>query len=249
MVLDNASSVKKFPFANVKDRLLAKLLDIFFLSTISLLLGFLIFCFDKNFVWFSTWENLDSWRYLIFGFVIYLIYFFWMLFFPFFFNWQTIGMKIFKLKFFSFKKNKKQVLKQLIVHDLFIWEMTINISLILSFFLFFLTKKNSKELLDGVNLLFAMQRKNNNLFFYFGLAFGVLYSSSFFVLCFIIIGIFLCNKHPAFHDNISNLYIIKLIPFDTKKEYNDRNDECNKIDLPGIIDLKSLDEILDDNKK
>ncbi|MBQ7749250.1 hypothetical protein IJR75_01420 [bacterium] len=50
MVLDNASSVKKFPFANVKDRLLAKLLDIFFLSTISLLLGFLIFCFDKNFV-------------------------------------------------------------------------------------------------------------------------------------------------------------------------------------------------------
>jgi len=249
MVLDNASSVKKFPFANVKDRLLAKLLDIFFLSTISLLLGFLIFCFDKNFVWFSTWENLDSWRYLIFGFVIYLIYFFWMLFFPFFFNWQTIGMKIFKLKFFSFKKNKKQVLKQLIVHDLFIWEMTINISLILSFFLFFLTKKNSKELLDGVNLLFAMQRKNNNLFFYFGLAFGVLYSSSFFVFCFIIIGIFLCNKHPAFHDNISNLYIIKLIPFDTKKEYNDKNDECNKIDLPGIIDLKSLDEILDDNKK
>ena len=127
--------------------------------------------------------------------------------------------------------------------------MTINISLILSFFLFFLTKKNSKELLDGVNLLFAMQRKNNNLFFYFGLAFGVLYSSSFFVLCFIIIGIFLCNKHPAFHDNISNLYIIKLIPFDTKKECNDKNDECNKIDLPGIIDLKSLDEILDDNKK
>ena len=249
MVLDNASSMKKFPFANVKDRLLAKLLDIFFLSTISLLLGFLIFCFDKNFVWFSTWENLDSWRYLIFGFMIYLIYFFWMLFFPFFFNWQTIGMKIFKLKFFSFKKNKKQVLKQLIVHDLFIWEITINISLILSFFLFFLTKKNSKELLDGVNLLFAMQRKNNNLFFYFGLAFGVLYSSSFFVLCFIIIGIFLCNKHPAFHDNISNLYIIKLIPFDTKKEYNDKNDECNKIDLPGIIDLKSLDEILDDNKK
>ena len=249
MVLDNASSVKKFPFANVKDRLLAKILDIFFLSTISLLLGFLIFCFDKNFVWFSTWENLDSWRYLIFGFVIYLIYFFWMLFFPFFFNWQTIGMKIFKLKFFSFKKNKKQVLKQLIVHDLFIWEITINISLILSFFLFFLTKKNSKELLDGVNLLFAMQRKNNNLFFYFGLAFGVLYSSSFFVLCFIIIGIFLCNKHPAFHDNISNLYIIKLIPFDTKKEYNDKNDECKKIDLPGIIDLKSLDEILDDNKK
>ena len=249
MVLDNASSMKKFPFANVKDRLLAKLLDIFFLSTISLLLGFLIFCFDKNFVWFSTWENLDSWRYLIFGFVIYLIYFFWMLFFPFFFNWQTIGMKIFKLKFFSFKKNKKQVLKQLIVHDLFIWEITINISLILSFFLFFLTRKNSKELLDGVNLLFAMQRKNNNLFFYFGLAFGVLYSSSFFVLCFIIIGIFLCNKHPAFHDNISNLYIIKLIPFDTKKEYNDKNDECNKIALPGIIDLKSLDEILDDNKK
>ena len=249
MVLDNASSVKKFPFANVKDRLLAKLLDIFFLSTISLLLGFLIFCFDKNFVWFSTWENLDSWRYLIFGFVIYLIYFFWMLFFPFFFNWQTIGMKIFKLKFFSFKKNKKHVLKHLILHDLFIWEITINISLILSFFLFFLTKKNSKELLDGVNLLFAMQRKNNNLFFYFGLAFGVLYSSSFFVLCFIIIGIFLCNKHPAFHDNISNLYIIKLIPFDTKKEYNDKNDECNKIDLPGIIVLKSLDEILDDNKK
>ncbi len=249
MVLDNASSMKKFPFANVKDRLLAKLLDIFFLSTISLLLGFLIFCFDKNFVWFSTWENLDSWRYLIFGFVIYLIYFFWMLFFPFFFNWQTIGMKIFKLKFFSFKKNKKQVLKQLIVHDLFIWEITINISLILSFFLFFLTRKNSKELLDGVNLLFAMQRKNNNLFFYFGLAFGVLYSSSFFVLCFIIIGIFLCNKHPAFHDNISNLYIMKLIPFDTKKEYNDKNDECNKIALPGIIDLKSLDEILDDNKK
>ena len=248
MVIDNTPCAEKFPFAIAKDRLLAKLLDIFFLSIISLSIGLLIFCFDKNFVWFTKWENLDSWRYLVFGLIIYLIYFFWMLFFPFFFNWQTIGMKIFKLKFFSFKKNKKHVLKHLILHDLFIWEITINISLILSFFLFFLSKKNSKELLDGVNLLFSRQEQNNSLFFYVGLVFGVLYSSSFFILCFIIIGIFLCNKHPAYHDNISSLYVIKLISIDSKKKYIDKN-YGQKNNLPGIIDLKLLDEILDDNKK
>ena len=50
MELNNVPKAKKFPFANAKDRLLAKLFDIFFLSTISLSLGFLIFCFDKNFI-------------------------------------------------------------------------------------------------------------------------------------------------------------------------------------------------------
>ncbi|MBQ4208851.1 RDD family protein [bacterium] len=49
-----------------------------------------------------------------------MIYFFWLLLYPFFFNWQTIGMKIFKLKFFTFKKNRKQTLKKLFLHDLFI---------------------------------------------------------------------------------------------------------------------------------
>ena len=49
MVLD--FETKKFPFAVAKDRLLAKLFDFFALSIISLGLGFLIFCFDKNFAW------------------------------------------------------------------------------------------------------------------------------------------------------------------------------------------------------
>ena len=240
---------KKFPFAVAKDRLLAKLFDFFALSIISLAIGFLIFCFDKNFAWLGKWEDFSSWRYLVFGLTIYLIYFFWLLLYPFFFNWQTIGMKIFKLKFFTFKKNRKQTLKKLFLHDLFIWEIAINISLILSLFLFFLSNENRKELLRGMNLVFSIQQKNNHLFFYFGLGFGVLYSTSFFILCFIIFGIFLCNKHPAYHDNISNLYIIKLIPFVIKKSYDNKNNEQNKITLPGVINLKSLDEILDDNKK
>lgn len=249
MDLSNATKAKKFPFAVAKDRLLAKIFDIFFLSIISLSFGFLIFCFDKNFTWFNKWQIYDSWRYLVFGFVTYLIYFLWMIIFPIFFNWQTIGMKIFKLKFFSFKRNKKQMIKGLIFHDLFIWEVMINISLILSLFLFFLPDEDGKELLQGVNLFSSIQKKNNNLFFYFGLAFGVLYTSSFFILCFIIIGIFLCNKHPAYHDNISNLYVIKLIAFADEKSYHVKNDGENKINLPGIIDQKLLDGILDDNKK
>lgn len=53
MELNNVPKAKKFPFANAKDRLLAKTFDIFFLSTISLSFGFLIFCFDKNFTWFN----------------------------------------------------------------------------------------------------------------------------------------------------------------------------------------------------
>ena len=248
MELNNVPKAKKFPFANAKDRLLAKTFDIFFLSTISLSFGFLIFCFDKNFTWFNKWQIHDSWRYLVFGMTIYLIYFFWMIFFPFLFNWQTIGMKIFKLKFFSFKKNKTYILKGLILHDLFIWEILINISLIISFFLFFLSDENSKELLYGLNLFSSMQKKSNNLFFYFGLAFGILYSSSFFILCFVIIGIFLCDKHPAYHDDISKLYVIKLTLLVEKKNYHDKNIKENKINLPGIIDPKSLDKLLGDKK-
>ncbi len=250
MFLAKVSKVEKFPFAIAKDRLLAKLFDFFFLSVILLALGFLIFYFDENFSLFGKWQKIRSWRYLVFGFTTYLIYYFWMLFFPFFFNWQTIGMKIFKLKFFSFKKNKKQMLKGLILHDLFIWEISINTSLILSFFLFFLSNENSEELLHGVNLVFSMQTKSNNIFFYLGLVFGVLYSSNFLLLCFIIIGIFLHNKYPTYHDNISNFYIIKLIPLGiNEKDYRDKNVTNNKTSLPGVVDLKSLDEILDDNKK
>ena len=43
--------------------------------------------------------------------------------------------------------------------------------------------------------------------------------------------------------------MIKLIPFSEEKSYHTKNDGENKINLPGIIDQKLLDGILDDNKK
>ena len=91
-----------------------------------------------------------------------------------------------------------------------------------------------------------LKEKTTDYLFYSGLIFSGLYISTFIILVFLIVGVFVKNKKPAPHDKYSNLYIIYLKPINDIDKWANRKNNSKKIinySLPGSINPSAIEEI------
>ena len=232
----------RYPLASCMRRLFAKIIDILVIFILVIGLGLTIFITDPNFKWsgINNYFISQTWRYGIFTLIVTIIFYSLMILLPYYWK-KTIGMKILKLCYYKTLPLTSTILC-LFKHELFVWELFIFLNLILGITLSSLSPLDANALLKVI----LLKEKTNDYLFYLGLIFSSLYISTFMILAILIVGVFVRNKKPAFHDKYSNLYIIYLKPINDIDKLTNRKDNSKKIinySLPGSINPSSIEEI------
>lgn len=231
----------RYPLSSAGRRIGSKIFDILFVGILVLVVGIAIFATDPNFQWKSI-EAIQPWRYGLFAMCMILIFFglLWLL--PRLTGW-TIGMKIFKLKYFNVLPLSSFGLN-IFKHELFVWEIMCFISLVLGATLSFLTPENAKILIAGV--LSSSKGIDINAYYYAGVTFACFYYVTVVLLIIVLIGVCIKSKRPAFHDKFSNILVIHLRPTkDLDKQANVKKKGIKRINygIPGEISSGSFEEI------
>lgn len=241
-------SLSNYHFPSAWSRFLARFFDIFIVSAVTISLGITILITDNKFSW-QCLELAQPIRYFYVSLVGIILSFFFFICFPILFSWQTIGMKIFKLKF-CFENEKKRKFFSLLKHELFVWIIIMLISLITSL-IFSLISYQDLEILNKSMISFAKKTNHqNSLFHYLGLVIKYSYYVFFFVFFSLIINLFTVNKKPLWHDKFSHLFVVKTSNFGKKMSFKLKNEHSiNKTnyDLPGDVNASLLDQLESDN--
>ena len=217
-------------------RIIARLLDLVVLSTVSFIV-FLLVNIETIGIWKSYFTNgnlnvnVPLYQFLIqmiFFIIINPVYFILL---PKYFNGRTIGKFICKIRIVSRDTDKKINFKELIKHELFITQIFPFIILIV--FIILLINKNY-----NLNIVYAISNSKivsaviNS--FYFG---------SSIIISFLIINLILSKSGINIHDKFSNTLVITTQNIVIKKQKNNLSKSLN---MSGKI--KEIEKILDNEK-
>lgn len=246
--LDSSVSLSSYLFPSAWSRFFARLVDLFIISAITISLGITILITDYKFSWQSL-ELGQPIRYFFVSLVGLVFSSFFFLCFPMLFGWQTIGMKIFKLKFY-FENKKKNIFFSLLKHELFVWIIIVLISLVVGLTFSLINYHDLKILNKSMTGLVQKSEDQNTLFYYLGLVFKYFYYVFFLVFFSIVINLFAANKKPLWHDKFSHLLVVKIS--NASKETFSKTKKGHSIneinyDLPGDVNSSLLDQLESDN--
>ncbi len=238
----NNKLLTRYPLASGVRRLFAKIIDLLIISAIVIGLGLSIFTTDPEFRWSenNNYFISQTWRYGIFTLLVAFSFYGLMILLPYYWK-KTIGMKLIKLSYYKILPLSNTALC-LIKHELFVWELFIFLDLILGIVLTILSPTDAYTLLRVV----LLKEKNKDSLFYPGLILSSLYIFAFILLMFLIMGVFIKNKKPAYHDKYSNLYIIYLKPINDLDKLANKKKQSKKIinySLPGSIKPSTIEEV------
>lgn len=225
----------KYEVASATKRIFAGLLDLVFISLISMGINYLI-----NFLFQKYWTNYSVALYiLLVGITSFLFYGGYFILVP----WLTKGKTLFRLAFklqLVERTTLKKYLKHIFLHNLLIFLFLVSILIIMGLSLFAFNDREQREI---VNLF----TKNNILdqpvkYIIFISFFRGIYSIYAMILFVIFIFVAISSKQLALHDKMANLVMIDL---KTKKDANQQVEDKNKtnkidINLPGNMDLTDL---------
>jgi len=245
MELTNTKPEKtvRYPLASAARRFFAKLLDIIFVGLIVFGLGVAILVTSPGFNK-KDLLTIQPWRYGLLSSITLLIFCLYFILLPFFWK-KTLFMKAFKLQYVNNLPLSNFGLN-LIKHEMFIWGIITLISFVVGIVLIPLTPQNAVNLIHGISFKSGQSTNNNSPYFYVGIAFATLYIVAVIGLIAATIAMFVKNKKPAFHDNLSNVYVIHLVQTnEPDKQGNLKRNNQRKINygVPGDISSGAFEEI------
>ena len=252
-VSNNLSTIKKSPnpkarynLANASTRIFTRIIDIILSTLFCVIIACIILLTDTAFKGdFKSFVVSEPWRYFLFGFFCFVSNFAYFILFPYKFNGQTIGMKLFKIA--TINLIFTHWLTNLIKKELFLWLLMSFVNLVLSFTLFLIgildspTAANSliKEL---INFNYDSTYKPISAIF------SSLYGVCGLIFILIFFSTVLNSKRPAIHDKFSNTVVVKLVDVSkTDSSYDNLNNKkkmpTRNYKLPGGIIDSANDEI------
>lgn len=244
---DLSISLSNFHFPSLWSRFFARFVDIFIVSTVTISLGIIILITDSKFSWRSL-ELAQPIRYFFVSLVGLIFSFFFFICFPMLFGWQTIGMKIFKLKFY-FENRKKNKFLSLLKHEMFVWIIIMLISLVIGVTFSLIGYQDLKILNESMTSFMRKMNNQNISFYYLGLAFKYFYYVFFLIFFSIVINLFIVNNKPLWHDKFSHLFVVRTANIDKKITFKSKKEQSTtktNYDLPGDVNTSLLDRLESD---
>ncbi len=217
--------VIKYPLASAKSRLFARIIDIIFINTFLLIIGFLIFLFDSNFKGsLVDFYPIDAFRFLLFAIIILVSNIVYFISLPFFWDGKTLGKKIFNLKIHGL--NMKRKIMNVIKHEFFLSLLPTSLSFSLAIVFFILGIINPSNI-EKLIKSFLLNNNENSIFSLVVLIYVNLYSSYMLVLFIIILSTLLNSKSKSLNDKFSNVVTIELLDCSNINE-NSKNTKSDK---------------------
>lgn len=249
---DKRKTTYRYGLANASSRIFSKFFDLIFVFLILIGIFFLIFHNDTiTKVDDSYQSTIPSWKIFLFSLVTFVFFFIYFVIQPFFWGGYTLFSKAFKIRIYSIylktvvhskwiKNLDFRFMKQLFIRELFLWEISAFIFLLLGIFAFIFEK-------DASNFINALINPNNvtkptgiNVV---TVLFSALFSVSSLITLFIIINVILTSKKRSFHDSISNTVVIKMtdVHSDEKRPtFNIKNKNNIQYGFPGEVPVDAL---------
>ena len=263
-----STSKNKYLLAGTSIRIFARIIDLFFLFFFLFFTGVAIFyhgVYDLSkheityfsFISMMFGNNLSSyqpdtlsimfngWKYCLFSWEVFLVFFFWFILIPLILKGRTIGKLICHITTIDLNKNKKLFWWSLILKEFFLW---ILLSLFLIIYGFVCLGLNHEAYKFNITYI---QNANNNGFKSFDTIYTFVF---FFSICILIIIIFilwmLFSSHKMnLQDNMSHTTVIYVKQIKQTKDKNNKIKMPKEQILPGEVNLKELDKLIKKDKK
>lgn len=223
----------RYNLAKASDRIFARLIDFILMTILSIGLACAIFLTDPAVK--ESIKNYPSqaWRYFLFSILTTIIFSLYFIVLPYFWKGKTLGKKLFKLAFYN--TLFLHYLRNLIKHDLFIWEIFSFLSIILGIICLIIGNNNIQAFMRCI-----LTYDKNSPYYFYAVIFTLLNTMMGLVLVAIIISTCIHSSKQSIIDKFSNLVVIKLVDISGSDKTNERLNTPAKIkhknySLPGVI--------------
>lgn len=249
----------RYGLASAWNRLFSKLFDLILLFLI--LIGIFYWIFNDEMILMTDnvlISTIPSWKIFVFSLITFLIFFIYFIIIPFLFGGYTLFSKIFKIRIYSvylktvvYRKWVKNLdfrfIKQLLIRELFLWEINAIIFLFLGIFAFALSQETS----DFIKALIVFDGNFSSEVNTVTILFSALFSVSCLITLFIIVNVIFTSRKRSFHDSISNTVVIKMtdVHSDEKRPTLSIKNNKSKVQysFPGEMPADSLLDIAEGN--
>lgn len=256
---DKRKTTYRYGLASACSRLFSKLFDLILIFLI--LIGVFYWIFNNEMIWINEnviTSTIPSWKIFVFALVTCLLFFIYFIIIPFFFGGYTLFSKIFKIRIYSIYLktfvNRKwlknldfRFFKQLLVRELFLWEINVIVFLLLGIFSFALSQETSDFIKALINFEVNPLSEVNIV----TILFSTIFSVSSLITLFIIVNVIFTSKKRSFHDSISNTVVIKMTDVHSDEKRPSLSVKGNKskvhYSFPGEVPIDSLLDIIEDN--
>lgn len=235
---DLDSKRERYNLAPASNRIFARLIDFLFMLSFSIGFACLVFFTDSGFKGnISSFNVTEPYRYFIFVITISICFFNYFVILPYFWNGQTLGLKVFKLAIINvvFSHFITNIWKR----ELLVWIINSFINLLFGTTLFIIGSIKGYEISNQI-IKNMYQYDTSFQYFPISLIFTTLYMLSAMLLIFVLFSVIINSKKQCLIDKISNTVTVKKIDVSGSDKQNDNFNKKRELpkryfNLPGVI--------------